>query len=271
MSRSIDWPCASGPSIFPKNSLLPLMSSKYATLTPVFFVKRVERRVLLRLLVDVDVERPVREAQRLRERAVDGVSPSRWLLAPPLIPPPPPQAASRPGTASGGAAGGGPAEQLRRDSWWVIRPPVVDRRRTLRPPRRSARSRSPSRRAAAPVVAVLDVDRDRAGGRLDDVLRRDADVRLLERRRPRGRSPRPPPMRIFSGRMPTPTRPVRPASAAGATRTRGAVVEAHDRVAPRRCRAAGSRRRGSPATNAVAGRSYSSVGAPRCSILPSRS
>ena len=44
-SRPIDWPCESGPSIFPKNASLSLMSSTYLTLTPYFFVNCVERRV----------------------------------------------------------------------------------------------------------------------------------------------------------------------------------------------------------------------------------
>ncbi len=38
MSRSIDWPCESGPWIFPKYDALSLMSSVYSTSTPVFFV-----------------------------------------------------------------------------------------------------------------------------------------------------------------------------------------------------------------------------------------
>ena len=73
---------------------------------------------------------------------------------------------------------------------------------------------SPGSATPEPGLGVLHVDRDAPGGRVDDVLGRDADVGGLEDL-PGSVFGASVPTRIFSGRMPTATRPVRPFSASG--------------------------------------------------------
>ena len=240
MSRSIDWPLRERALDLSEVLGVRVDVLGVDDVDAELLRERLERRPLLRLLVDVDVERPVREAQRVGEL-------SRSPLLPPL-PLLPPQAASEAGhrtarpRAEGGAARAVPLGSGGR-SWLSSSGRSTTKVASgLEADGDRVSARTP---LGAPGFHVLDVDGQPAGGRVDDVLRRDADVRRSRRRLPASEFTWPSPMRIFSGRMPTATRPERALSASRATLTSGPPSR-RDRVRPGdRRRAAGSRRRGS--------------------------
>ena len=138
----------------------------------------------LRLLVDVDVERPVREGDRLRQglRAGARGGRARALAA---------AAGSEQARQGEGASGDRRAAQevgTGQAGCITSRLLDVDDESAVRaPPEGEPVARVDPVRARA---VVLDIDGDSAGGRLDDVLRRDADVRALGDDARRARSPR---------------------------------------------------------------------------------
>ena len=124
--------------------------------------------------------------------------------------------------------------------------------RHLRPGRRNGHAR------------VLREHLHRSGGRVDDDVRRNADVRGLGDRPLQDVVAAARPSAIFSGRTPAATFPPWPFVSALIT------VPSASRSAPGPSTAADRRFETprKPATKAVAGRSYSSSGEPSCSIRP---
>ena len=109
MSRSIDWPCESGRWIFPKYVGVVVDVLDVVDRDARLLLELLEGRALLRLLVDVDVELPVREAQRVGERLLGGGGSARFVAATVAVPA---AGGDDSGEREHGAAERGPAQEL---------------------------------------------------------------------------------------------------------------------------------------------------------------
>src|SRR6266545_4860907 len=219
-------------------------------------VERVERRPPLRLLVDVDVERPVREVDSLRELVRAGCA----LLA---------GAAARgqqAGNREDGATCGGPLEQLASGEDVGHSDPSKESTTNVQSGLQLSVRRVPGEAASRPGAAFCryTVSRPHSVSTMYWVA---TPTYACSTTVPSSALAWPAPSSIFSGLIPTATSPLRPASASGRTRTSGPcrrrtvsepfTVPAIRFETPRK-----------PATKAVAGVSYNSVGVPSCSMWP---
>ncbi len=145
MSRPIDCPCESGALDLPEEAVVVVDVLEVLDVHAVVLLERHERRMRLGLLVDVDVERPVRPGAATSAAP----APQRTVVVAAFFEPP--HAASRPGTVSRA-----PPARARRSSssrvndWVISDPPPIGRRRTWLRARTTAGAARPARATPLP-------------------------------------------------------------------------------------------------------------------------